>query len=71
MSCNGLFGRLFGHKFEAVFDEQPSGANPFHGLKTATHSLLVELAQLDRKRTLRCIYCVRCGQKKARTNEAI
>lgn len=62
--CVGL-GRVLGHKFVAVFDEEPVNPNVLNGLGRfeAPVSFLHELLQANIRRTYVGSVCIRCGTR--------
>lgn len=64
-TCQGIFGRLFGHRFGAVFDEEPTSPNPFGTMVEfrMTETLAREFIRANIKSTYRGIYCTRCGKR--------
>lgn len=57
--CRGLWGLLFGHRFEAAYDEDVRFPDSFKA-EIATPEILE--AAKSRKRTCRGYICRRCGE---------
>lgn len=59
-TCQGIFGRLFGHQFEAIFDEKPSVLpSTYRGPSWLAEGIL----KAGKQRTYRGIFCKRCGKR--------
>lgn len=61
MSCQGLFGRLFGHKYAPVFNIVPP---PLTSFKAGYGQDLTKLMQVLSTKTMTCLACQRCGDMK-------
>lgn len=61
-TCQGFFGRLFGHKFEAIFDEGPSTFPPYFEFNGPV-GMVKEIVSISKQRTFRGIFCTRCGKR--------
>jgi len=66
--CNGLFGKLFGHKFEAVYNEEEGeGKWPYKEGTIESKMAVIDMissiieSTKSRKRTYIHSVCKRCG----------
>lgn len=65
--CNGLFGRLFGHKFEPVYNSFPPTFEGFK-LNGTTADEFVELVHAMTREEVVGVWCTRCGKRSEVSN---
>lgn len=58
--CQGLFGKLFGHRFEPIYDRVPPAHIKFNGFLVFPDDQERMVEKLT-KRVFKCLYCPRCG----------
>jgi hypothetical protein len=56
--CKGLFGRLFGHAYEAVYNHFPPQVTDLKG----NADDLVKFINSATRRELEVVVCIRCGR---------
>jgi hypothetical protein len=57
-TCQGLFGRLFGHNYQARFS---TGSTPYPEVERATTQAVVAVMEVAKPRTYERDVCTRCG----------
>jgi hypothetical protein len=58
--CQGLFGRLFGHKFVGHYNRTPPNTAGIEGSRGAVMEFIDRMTE----KTYVCSVCLRCGEKK-------
>lgn len=66
--CNSTFGRFFGHKFQAIYDETESENLPpnITSIKGTSGDVIKDLKDSTYTRTYVYSICTRCGEIKTR-----